>query len=455
MWDINKKASLEQIYCFLEQIEEAFVPILSKRVDLKDYAMKLYSKGYFFGLIVDNEIVSGLFYYLNEEQNEVYISILGTITSYQKKGLISNLLDEFEKEIRVSGIKKVRLETWIDNHALFMYLKKGFCVESVVDDRGVDAKSVKLFKLYKDFIPLEFSETDLDRKDNLSIDLNCNIWIKRDDLFPIVGGGTKGRKLKFILARALEHGCNAVVSAGSCESNHLRALAVMCAELGLKFTACIHDVEPKVFTGNLKILSLYATKLRFCKQDEIKQVMDEEIKQFLIDDFKPYYIYGGGHEVEGSLSLFKACELISKKLPNLDYIFVASGTGGTQAGIEVAVNNFLPNCKVIGVSVARDMDRGKKIVLQEISRLKDVYLSESKHSEDVVFDDQYLFGGYGLYDDEYLTIIMEDMRKYGIMLDPTYSGKAYYAMKDYIFKKRILSNSTILFWNTGGLLNLL
>ena len=42
------------------------------------------------------------------------------------------------------------------------------------------------------------------------------------------------RKLEFTLAEALEKGCDSVITCGGLQSNHARATAVACRELGLQ-----------------------------------------------------------------------------------------------------------------------------------------------------------------------------------------------------------------------------
>lgn len=455
MNEIHKIVSYNQIYTFLKEIDDSFLPSLSQRVDLKEYAGKLCANGKFLLNIVEGKIVSAIIYYLTEDRKQAYIPIVGTIKEYQGKGLGSKLLRVFDSEMLGMKVEEVKMETWLNNHALFLYLKMGYCVEKIVDDREGGDRSVKLFKKYKFFESLAFNESIVQKLERLSDELASNLWIFRDELFPIIGGGTKGRKLKFILSRVIGHNANAVVSAGSCQSNHLRATAVMCSELGIKFTACIHDDEPDVYTGNLKILSLYADKLVFCKQSEIKEVMNDEMMKFLVNGYFPYYIFGGGHEVEGSFSLYKAVEELAKVNKKLDYIFVASGTGGTQAGLIVGAESFLNGCNVIGISVARDVNRGIEIISKEVDRLCDYYNLPKEHVSNIIFDDSYLFGGYGQYTEEYLIDIKKDMKNYGLLLDPTYSGKAFFAMKDYLLKNNIPKGSNILFWNTGGIFNVL
>src|SRR5690625_5969759 len=52
------------------------------------------------------------------------------------------------------------------------------------------------------------------------------IWLKRDDLTGSVLSGNKIRKLEFILARALEQGCDTLITCGGLQSNHCRATAL-------------------------------------------------------------------------------------------------------------------------------------------------------------------------------------------------------------------------------------
>ncbi|MDI6817697.1 MAG: D-cysteine desulfhydrase family protein, partial [Actinomycetota bacterium] len=43
----------------------------------------------------------------------------------------------------------------------------------------------------------------------------------------------------------------------------------------------------------------------------------------------------------------------------------------------------------------------------------------------------------------------------GLILDPTYTGKAFVALLDLVDNGEIETGARVLFWHTGGLLNLL
>ena len=70
-----------------------------------------------------------------------------------------------------------------------------------------------------------------------------NIWIKRDDMLGLAGGGNKTRKLEFLVADALSQGADTLITCGAVQSNHARlTLAAACKE-GM---ACHLVIEERV-----------------------------------------------------------------------------------------------------------------------------------------------------------------------------------------------------------------
>lgn len=63
---------------------------------------------------------------------------------------------------------------------------------------------------------------------------NQEIWIKRDDLTGLEGGGNKTRKLEFLAGDALESGYDMLVTIGAIQSNHTRQTAAAAAKCGMK-----------------------------------------------------------------------------------------------------------------------------------------------------------------------------------------------------------------------------
>ena len=82
------------------------------------------------------------------------------------------------------------------------------------------------------------------------------------------------------------------------------------------------------------------------------------------------------------------------------------------------------------------------------------YSVEKDFTDLIYFNTDYLFGGYEQYTPEMKACLKETMKATGLMFDTTYSGKGFYGMMD-IIKKEKLQNKNIIFWHTGGLMNLM
>jgi 1-aminocyclopropane-1-carboxylate deaminase/D-cysteine desulfhydrase-like pyridoxal-dependent ACC family enzyme len=291
--------------------------------------------------------------------------------------------------------------------------------------------------------------------------LGINLSVKHDDLYPIYGGGNKARKLPYILKSANKANANAIVTAGSLQSNHVRATSVMCAELGWKAIMIIHDRQPsnKNFSANLKLTHLMGAELRFVNMDQVAQEMNVAMDDLRDGGHNPYYIWGGGHSPEGSYAYYQAVKELKKQLKNNsdpDFIFVANGTGSTHAGIVVGCQKFLPNTDVVGISISRTNKRAVTTTTESIEELK-LYLKgvNTDSIDPIKIDDSFVGAGYESVYPELISDIRMAARTEGLILDPTYTGKVFHAITTYVKQKRIPPDSSVLFWHTGGLLNLL
>lgn len=294
-------------------------------------------------------------------------------------------------------------------------------------------------------IPIDIIDSD-------DVELKCF----RDDYFPMVGGGNKARKFDYIVKYAVENGYNCLVTNGGMQSNHARAAALLSARVGIHCSLVLHTDDPKSLhsvKGNLMMMMMGGAEVRFCHLSELASTMDDEMQRMKDLGYKPLYVWGGGHCVQGSLAYYDAAleaqEQCGEWIP--DYIVHASGTGTTQAGLVAGYAN-LPT-KVVGVSVAREKKRGGQVVKDSLNELGN-FLNKDFSKEEVLFRDDWTFGGYEEYSQPLLDVIDETAKK-GLILDPTYTGKAWYGLLEMIKSGEIPKGSKVLFWHTGGLLNLL
>lgn len=299
--------------------------------------------------------------------------------------------------------------------------------------------------------------TPLYKDENLSQLLGVNLFIKRDDLYPITGGGNKGRKSDYILKDCKSNGYNAVVTCGGSQSNHVRATAIRCKALGLECTIIIHDEQPEVLYGNYLLLKMLDVNIIHCQMENISKVMDSEMDILKNKGFHPLYIFGGGHCFEGTKAYYDAVIEVKEQLNNtqIDYIIHASGTGTTQAGIHCGAKLLYPECKVIGISVARNKKRGEEVILESINELIRRLNLPSEYGKNINLYDKYTCGGYEKTCNDLLSTIDLVAKNSGLILDPTYTGKAFWGLVDMVKNKEIEKNSNVIFWHTGGLLNLM
>src|SRR3970282_834665 len=61
-----------------------------------------------------------------------------------------------------------------------------------------------------------------------------DLYIKRDDLLGLAGGGNKTRKLEFLVPDALAKGCDTLITVGAVQSNHCRLTLAAAAKEGMK-----------------------------------------------------------------------------------------------------------------------------------------------------------------------------------------------------------------------------
>ncbi len=288
-----------------------------------------------------------------------------------------------------------------------------------------------------------------------------DLMIVRDDIYPFIGGGSKARKAVYYEQFLIQGGYNAVVTCGGIQSNHNRAIALMAARNGWKCHLCVQGTEERFYSekGNALLDRLSGAECEIINPEDTARAMDQAMIVLEQQGYKPYYVHGGGHDLPGGIAFVEAVESLKEECDRIgyrpDYIFHASGTGSTQAGIIVGLDRVgMSDVQVIGISVARQYVRGHQVIVDFANRLADYYGMANRYDDRVQFCTDYLCGGYEQFTPEMESYLHEAMRSTGLIFDTTYSGKAFYGMMD-IVKKIQLQDNKILFWHTGGILNVM
>lgn len=242
-----------------------------------------------------------------------------------------------------------------------------------------------------------------------------------------------------------------MVTYGSSHSNHCRIIANMAAARKMK-CYLISPREISDVTYNSKFMKLFDAEMLSVPVEKVHSEIEKKIAQLKRDGFNPYFIPGGGHGNIGTQAYVECYKEIKEyEIENnikFDYIFFASGTGTTHAGLVCGQLIYKDNRKIVGISIARKNPYGRKIVLDSIRE----YMpneEERNIQEKTIFIDDYIGAGYGKDNLKITKTIKDVMINYGIPLDSTYTAKAFYGMCEYL-KKTNIKDKKILFIHTGG-----
>lgn len=278
-----------------------------------------------------------------------------------------------------------------------------------------------------------------------------NLYVKRDDLIPYSFGGNKARKGYLFFEEIDNGGYDCVVTYGSSHSNHCRIISNMAAARKLP-CILIGPEEVSDTTYNSKFMELFGAEIITVPVNEVHDTIEAKLEELRKAGKKPYFIPGGGHGNIGTEAYVQCYEEIKKyeeeKGIHFDYIFFASGTGTTHAGLVCGQIKNKDDRKIIGISIARKNPRGRDVVLDSIREYMPG-ISEDEIQEKTFFLDQYTGDGYGKESNEIAETIKESMIRYGIPMDSTYTGKAFLGMKKYL-KENGIEDKKILFIHTGG-----
>ncbi|MGI9205609.1 MAG: 1-aminocyclopropane-1-carboxylate deaminase/D-cysteine desulfhydrase [Woeseiaceae bacterium] len=292
---------------------------------------------------------------------------------------------------------------------------------------------------------------------------DIELWIKRDDLTGLEGGGNKTRKLEYLVGDAIEAGADTLVTAGAIQSNHTRQTAAAAARCTLK-CALLHfgwtkDAGPHYRqVGNILLSSTMGAELFL---DETPRPIEDQgplldFCEFLKDrGHKPYLIPAGASEHRlGSLGYMECAAEIVNQCKTLDtqfdYILHCTGSSSTQAGLLAGFAAIGSDIHVIGVAD----DEETQIKQARVLKLANDALMELEISASVSLDDVHVVAAdqspYGTADSDTLDAIRLLARTEGLIADPVYEGKALRGLLSLAQESYFESGSRVLLMHLGG-----
>lgn len=284
------------------------------------------------------------------------------------------------------------------------------------------------------------------------------ILIKRDDNTGLALGGNKARKLEFLMAEALLAGADTVITTGGPQSNHARMTAAAARRLGMQPVLLLAGKDPGERRGNLLLDVLLGADLEFIETHD-DDLLNERLAQIAIEQERrgrrPCVIPLGGSTPVGALGYAVAMAEILDQADGLgarvDRVFVASGSGGTQAGLCVGALLFESRAQITGISVSRprrDLAARVAEIAGGCARLLD--LDHPFRAADIMVHDDYIGEGYAIPSPSGKEALELLARCEGVILDPVYTAKAMAGLIDLVRRGAFDPDETIVFVHTGG-----
>ena len=282
---------------------------------------------------------------------------------------------------------------------------------------------------------------------------NNSFFMKRDDSIPFSFGGNKARKAAEFYREIKQSDTDVIMTYGSNSSNHCRIIANMAAAMGLD-CHIISPEENRTILNNTRLVQKFGAVIETCPVNKVSETIENRKESYRKQGRHPYFITGGGHGNPGTEAYVKAYREIEayekEHHTYFDYIFHASGTGATQAGLVCGKLLSGDNKrKIVGISIAREEERGRNVVKDSIKEYLGERFETLYTEETLIFTDAYRCGGYGDYTEEVKETIDDVMNREGIPMDTTYVGKAFCGMLGFV-KEQNIKDKKILFIHTGG-----
>ena len=320
---------------------------------------------------------------------------------------------------------------------------------------------------------LGFFPTPLYKLNKLSEALGIELYIKRDDFTGSnLFGGNKTRKLEYLIGKAQADGCDHVFTYGAVQSNHAMQTIWAAAKNGIRpvvYLAAIVPIDENDIKANLLLDRIFDAEIHIIDPLEGESFMDterrsfeiakEHIKRLEAEGHKCMNIPVGGADETGTLGYIGGITELYEQADAMgvefDYLYHATGSGGTMAGL-MAGRNLLGRSTVIRSISAMEQGRSYAKHAASLSNGALALMGVGSDEEPLVkpedFDPDlnYYAPGYECPNEATTKAIKLLAKTEGILVDPVYSGKAFSALLDHVKTGKIEPGSKVVFVHTGG-----
>lgn len=321
---------------------------------------------------------------------------------------------------------------------------------------------------YPEFKPLAHLPTPFRLLERLTDEFDGpRIWIKCDDQTGCSLTGNKVRKLEFLVAEAISENADVLVTCGGLQSNHCRATAIAAAQHGLQSHLILRGDFESYKEGNLLLDYLVGAKCSFYSSREylerLQDIFTEVSRDYQSSGKACYLMPTGGSNATGMWGYIRASEELRADFVqnNIEpeYVVVSTGSGGTQAGLTLGFHLLKQATQVVGVAACDNKRYFSSKIQSDVAEWCEKYAAGDQgvlghEGLNIETWDDYIGPGYAKSYPELLEFIRWMARLEGVILDPVYSGKAFYGLVSQLRKGRFKDCKDIVFVHTGGIYGL-
>ncbi len=272
-----------------------------------------------------------------------------------------------------------------------------------------------------------------------------DLWIKRDDLTGLGGGGNKVRKLEWICGEAIARGADTLVTCGARQSNHARLTAAAGARLGLHVVLVLAGTKGGPENGNVALNGLCGATVAWAgdvAHEELESVASSIMEVLCDRDARPVFIPYGGSSALGARGYVEGGREILAQMPGLTTVVTAVGSGGTMAGLVHALGSR----RVLGVDTGA-LVHPAEVVADLVASLAGL----PSAPEELRLRVDHVGAGYGELTEAVLSALLVAARTEGLILDPIYTGRALAGLVSAVVDGQIQPGERTVLLHTGGL----
>ncbi len=276
----------------------------------------------------------------------------------------------------------------------------------------------------------------LERVENALGLKGARLFVKRDDLMGLGGGGNKLRKLEYLLGAAIAEDCDTFITTGARQSNHARLSAAAAARMGLKAELMLTDTVPRddpayLHNGNQLLDGLFGAVVHHLPRGADSLAAAQARAEELRGEGRKVYVVGsGGSSPVGALGYASCAAEIRAQERELGLRFgsviVANGSHGTHAGLAAGMAASGDDARrVLSFTVLAELAEAERGTLALANATLALLGGAALGAEDIRIDGSQRGEAYGIPTEAMLAAVRLMARQEGLLIDPVYSGKAF------------------------------